>query len=52
MHWFAGGLPALFIAIAVALTLFGITVAVAVQAGAWAATGKTAHSTTAVVIKR
>jgi putative MATE family efflux protein len=52
MHWFAGGLPALFIAIAVALTFFGITVAVAVQAGAWAATGKTAHGTTSVVSTR
>ena len=46
MHWFAGGLTALFIAIAVALALFGITVAVALQAGAWAAAGKTAHGTT------
>ena len=46
MHWFGGGLAVLFIAIAVALTLFGITVAVALQAGAWAATGKTAHGTT------
>jgi Na+-driven multidrug efflux pump len=52
MHWFAGGLPTLFIAIAVALTFFGITVAVAVQAGAWAAVGKTAHGTTSVVSKR
>ena len=46
MHWFGGGLAVLFIAIAVALTLFGITVAVALQAGAWAAAGKTAHGTT------
>jgi Na+-driven multidrug efflux pump len=52
LHWFAGGLTALFIAIAVALTLFGSTVAVAVQAGAWAAAGKTAHDTTSVVSKR
>jgi putative MATE family efflux protein len=52
MHWFAGGLTALFIAIAVALALFGITVAVALQAGAWAAAGKTAHGTTSVVRKR
>ena len=46
MHWFGGGLAVLFIAIAVALTLFGITVAVALHAGAWAAAGKTAHGTT------
>jgi putative MATE family efflux protein len=45
MHWFDGGLTVLFIAIAVALTLFGITVAVALQAGAWAAAGKTVHGT-------
>jgi putative MATE family efflux protein len=52
MHWFAGGLPVLFSAIAVALAFFGITVAVAVHAGAWAAAGKTAHGTTSVVSKR
>jgi putative MATE family efflux protein len=51
LHWFTGGLPALFIAIAVALTLFGISVAVALQAGAWAATGNTAHSPIPVIIK-
>jgi Na+-driven multidrug efflux pump len=45
MHWFAGGLTALFVAIAVALILFGSTVAVALQAGAWAAAEKTAHDT-------
>jgi putative MATE family efflux protein len=45
MHWFDGGLAVLFIAIAAALTLFGITVAVAIQAGAWSAAGKTAHGT-------
>jgi putative MATE family efflux protein len=52
MHWFAGGLTALFIAIAVALILFGSTVAVALQAGAWAAAGKTAPGTTSAVSKR
>jgi hypothetical protein len=46
LHWFAGELSVLFIAIAVALTLFGITVAVALQAGAWAGAGKTSHGTT------
>lgn len=46
LHWFGGGLAVLFIAIAVALTLFGITVAVALQAGAWTAASKTAHGTT------
>jgi putative MATE family efflux protein len=35
IHWFGGGLPALFTAIAVALVVYGITVVVAVKTGAW-----------------
>jgi Na+-driven multidrug efflux pump len=46
VHWFGGGLAVLFIAIAVALTLFGLTVAVAIQAGAWTTARKTMHRTT------
>jgi hypothetical protein len=35
IHWFGGGLPALFTAIAVALVVYGTMVAGAVKAGAW-----------------
>lgn len=35
IHWFGGGLPALFTAIAVALVVYGTMVAGAVTAGAW-----------------
>ncbi|HEX9869373.1 MAG TPA: MATE family efflux transporter [Candidatus Tectomicrobia bacterium] len=35
IHWFGGGLPALFTAIAVALVVYGTMVAGAVNAGAW-----------------
>lgn len=35
IHWFEGGLQALFAAIAVALVVYGTTVAMAIKAGAW-----------------
>ena len=35
MRWFPGQMPVLFAAIALALLLFGITIAVAIQSGAW-----------------
>lgn len=35
IHWFGGGLPGLFTAIAAALVVYGTTVAVAVKAGSW-----------------
>jgi Na+-driven multidrug efflux pump len=35
IHWFGGGLPALFTAMAVALVVYGATVAGAIKAGAW-----------------
>jgi MATE family, multidrug efflux pump len=35
IHWFGGGLPALFTAIAVALVVYGTMVAGAVKADAW-----------------
>jgi Na+-driven multidrug efflux pump len=35
IHWFGGGLPALFTAIAVALVVYGTMVAGAIKAGAW-----------------
>jgi hypothetical protein len=35
IHWFEGGLPALFTAIAAALVAYGTLVAGAVKAGAW-----------------
>jgi hypothetical protein len=46
IHWFGGGLPALFMAIALALVLYGTMVAGAVNAGAWweTTTRKQAHT--------
>jgi putative MATE family efflux protein len=35
IHWFGGGLPTLFTVMALALGLFGLTVASAIRAGAW-----------------
>jgi putative MATE family efflux protein len=35
LHWFGGGLTALFMAIALGLTAYGTTVALAIKAGAW-----------------
>lgn len=35
IHWLGGGLPGLFVAMALALVVFGTTVAVAIKAGAW-----------------
>ena len=35
LHWFGGGLTSLFAVMALALTLFGITIAIAVAGGAW-----------------
>jgi MATE family, multidrug efflux pump len=35
IHWLGGGLSGFFLAIALSLTVFGTTVAVAVRAGAW-----------------
>jgi putative MATE family efflux protein len=35
IHWLGGGLPGLFVAIALSLVVYGTTVAVAVRAGAW-----------------
>lgn len=43
MHWFAGGLAALCTAMALGLVIFGITVATAMQAGAWEAAETTAQ---------
>jgi Na+-driven multidrug efflux pump len=36
-HWFGGGLPALFTAMAVAFVVYGTTVVAAMKAGAWRA---------------
>jgi Na+-driven multidrug efflux pump len=52
IHWFAGGLPALFAAIALALGIFGITVAAAIKAGAWEAAGTTAQRGTSSLVGR
>jgi putative MATE family efflux protein len=38
IHWLGGGLPAVFVAMAVALVVFGTTVSLAVRLGAWRAT--------------
>jgi putative MATE family efflux protein len=35
IHWLGGGLPGLFVAMALALVVFGTIVAVAIKAGAW-----------------
>lgn len=35
IHWFSGGLPALFGTMALAFVVFGITLTVAVRSGAW-----------------
>jgi putative MATE family efflux protein len=35
VHWFGGGLTSLFVVMALALTLFGTTIAVATAGGAW-----------------
>jgi putative MATE family efflux protein len=35
IHWLGGGLTALFVAIAVAMVVFGVTVAAAIRGGAW-----------------
>lgn len=35
IRWFGGGLASLFTAVAIALVVYGVTVAVAVKAGAW-----------------
>ena len=52
MHWFGGGLPALFAAIAIALVTFGLTVAAAIKAGAWEATESLAQGATPSVVER
>jgi Na+-driven multidrug efflux pump len=52
IHWFGGGLPALFAAIAFALATFGLTVAVAIKAGAWETTGSIAQGATPSVAGR
>jgi len=38
VHWLGGGLPAVFVAMAIALVVFGTTVSLAVRLGAWRAT--------------
>jgi Na+-driven multidrug efflux pump len=35
IHYFGAGLPGLFVAMALALVVFGVTVAAAIKAGAW-----------------
>ncbi len=35
IHWLGGGLPGLFLAIALSLVVYGTTVALAIRAGAW-----------------
>jgi MATE family, multidrug efflux pump len=35
IHWLGGGLPGLFVVIALSLVVFGTTVTVAIKAGAW-----------------
>lgn len=52
IHWFGGSLPALFAAIAFALATFGLTVAVAIKAGAWETTGSIAQGATPSVVGR
>ncbi len=35
LHWFGGGLTSLFVVMALALTVFGTTIAIAIARGAW-----------------
>jgi Na+-driven multidrug efflux pump len=44
IHWFDAGLPGLFTAAALALTTFGITVAMAIRAGVWKEPRRTARA--------
>jgi hypothetical protein len=43
IHWFGAGLPGLFSAAALGLTVFGVTVAMAIRAGVWEEAGRTAR---------
>lgn len=46
IHWFPGQLVALFTAIALALLVFGATIAMAMKAGAWKERGSITHRAT------
>jgi putative MATE family efflux protein len=52
LHQFGGSLPALFMAIAVALVVYGITVGVACTAGVWRQTGRSLQAVPHLAIER